>query len=81
MVRRRTPGAVRLDSHPLDDHETGAFLDELGAQLATLSTELATGQCERIGQVPLEIEVVPRVVQWLDAYGAALVIAQSPRTG
>ena len=51
------------------------------AYLSELLHRLSTNNYELVGQVPTEVDVVGRVVRWLQRPIEGITVAQSPRSG
>lgn len=78
LARQRSADEVALVRHALDDEEMAAFLSEVTAKLCKLRAALAARECQIIGQVPAEVDVVERVSAWLDDMAAPPSAAASP---
>jgi hypothetical protein len=81
LRRVRAEHAIELINRPLDQTETVAFLVEMQAYLRELLRRLSTNNYELVGQVPADVEVVKRVITWLQRPIEGITVAQSPRSG
>ena len=77
---RRAEHATELVSRTLNQTETAAFLAEMQAYLSELLRRLSTNNYELVGQVPMDVDVVGRVVTWLQRPIECITLAQSPRS-
>lgn len=80
LRRVRAEHATELVSRQLDQTETAAFLAEMQAYLSELLRRLSTNNYELVGQVPMDIDVIGRVVTWLQRPIEGIPVAQSPRS-
>jgi hypothetical protein len=80
LRRVRAEHATELVSRQLDQTETAAFLAEMQAYLSELLRRLSTNNYELAGQVPMDIDVIGRVVTWLQRPIEGIPVAQSPRS-
>ena len=65
LTRRRTPEAVQLIRHDLDEAETAGLLGRMGELLDVLRASLAERRYRIARQVPADADLVGRVAAWL----------------
>lgn len=78
LTRIRTPEEVVLERHDLSTEEQAKFCGWLIARLADLAENLAGSTYRVARQAPLEEDVIGRMRQWLERYGASPDIADAP---
>jgi hypothetical protein len=80
LRRNRTASEVELLRHELTDDETTALLKSCGDRLKLLRDALAAGTHQVVGQVPQGVDVVDKVLAWVNDHAAHVTIADSPRS-
>ncbi len=79
LTPRRTADRTELLRHDLTDVETAKFLDGAMQNLKSLSQSLSGNHFKIVGQVPPDLDIVGRIVKWLDNLPAEIPVAGSPR--
>jgi hypothetical protein len=75
LERRRGPQSVELVREALDPVRTEQFMAGMTTHLATLRDALARGEFSIIRQVPAEVDIVPRLRDWLEGLTPAKIAA------
>jgi len=78
LERQLDKRAVAWAERELSDEQTTTLLLELRQHLDDLFEALSTDRFKLLRQVPQDQNVVPRLLNWLAALPAQLVIARSP---
>ena len=78
LRRERLAGRVQLTRSDLDAAAQAHFLGEMRGHLDALRGPLNSEQCEILGQVPPNGDVLARLREWLSALGDTIEIAASP---
>ena len=79
LDRQRGSGEVLLIRHELTDDESSHLRGEALYRLHSLHKTLVAGHHQAIGRVPSEIDVVARVIVWLESLPQEIQPAPSPR--
>ena len=79
LERQRTAHEVVLVRHDLSAAEQVAFLSAAGERLVYLRDALANNAYQVVGQVPPEVDVVGRLIEWLQSLEIPVQVADSPR--
>ena len=79
LDRQRGSGEVRLVRHVLSDKESTALRSEANGRMRLLQKLLVAGRQETIRCVPPDIDVVQRVIAWLETLPDEIQAADSPR--
>lgn len=79
LTRTRTEYEVRLERRDVAAEATQLFLTMMAAKLLELRIAIAAEVVDIIGQVPVDIDVLPRVQTELHRVGNVRRIAASPR--
>jgi hypothetical protein len=80
LQRVRSEHAVQLISRLLDPQAQAEFLAEMQDYLNALARRLREASFELIGQVPADVDVIARVVAWLEQHLVSISVASSPRS-
>ena len=78
LTRERTSSQVILHRHQLDEQQCHEYLAELEGRLAELRAALESNSFRVTGQVPVDADVVGRVVDWLAGMQGKPAIADLP---
>jgi hypothetical protein len=78
LTRERTSSQVILHRHQLDEQQCHEYLAELEGRLAELRAALESNSFRVTGQVPVDADVVGRVVDWLAGMQGRPAIADLP---
>jgi hypothetical protein len=80
ISRSRLSDRVQMTRSDLDVETQSRFLGEMRAHLDVLRGALESEQCEILGQVPANGEVLARLCGWLAALAGKVEIAASPHS-
>jgi hypothetical protein len=78
LARERTEAAIVLNRIDVSDNEAAEIVASLCRQLLALHGALAARQFEVIGQVPVDVDVVRRIIEWLATMPERINIARAP---
>ena len=81
MERLRESAATVLHSQPFTQEEETAFLALAQIQLSQLHAAIAEQRFQLLGQVPVNLNVLTRIRDWLASLPAKLVAADAPNVG
>ena len=78
LQRRPAPDAVHLVRQQLSEDETREFLTDAANLLLALRSMLEQREYQVIGQVPAEVDLPPRMLEWLHELPTPIQIAGRP---
>lgn len=81
LDRVRTPAAVELRRHDLDDAETTRFLRQMRDDLQPLAECLEAGSYSLVGQIPVDADVAARALPVLREIIREPRVARTPGAG
>jgi hypothetical protein len=79
LDRQRRSGEVQLVRHELTDDESTELRSQAVARLQSLHETLVADRHKTIGRVPSDVDVVGRVIAWLNSLPDEIQAANSPR--
>jgi hypothetical protein len=78
LRRERTSSSMNLVRHELDEQQLSEFMRQLTGRLQLIREALQAQHFHVLGQVPVEVDVVGRLIRWLADMPAIPAIAEIP---
>lgn len=79
ITRQRNTAAVVLSSRPATAEEEATFRRHATERLHRVATAIAENHVQVIGQVPADLDLRPRIREWLSRLAVPFPLADQPR--